>query len=312
MTKFKPKSDIKYSSITSNTLVIQRKSVYSFLKKNKNLRFAWNDRLIKFNKFFYNPIQAYATSLIKTKFVLLSLYIKKKFKSSQFKLKHLKNLKLSYQIVKIKKKKFYLKRSAKFKPYNKIKKFIFIYYYFLKKTNQLHSKTGVSTPRHTFFTFFKTYNPLITNIFSKKFHKNLNLGFNKFNYFLLKNFNKIKKTQSLADYNSNYNYVLSNVPKRFNIKKLYNLKHLFSSLRSDKRTNFFKNYSILQSLSRSLYKHPEQFSYLLKNHISTFLLNRNLSHYKNTTSQHVSNHSNYIILTLKVLKKKLLKLQYAH
>ena len=149
------------------------------------MRIRWNSNILFYNKFFYNIISAHNLKYYSQKLLLTSMYIKKKLKNSSFIFKSLKLFYLSSKIFKIKFLKKIKKKKLKNLFSNKLKKSLFLFYKFLKKTNQINNSVSYlnnNNNKATYITFYNTYstvvNKLSTCSLSSKFNKKLNIDDN--------------------------------------------------------------------------------------------------------------------------------------
>jgi hypothetical protein len=125
---------------------------------------------------------------------------------------------------------------------------------------------------------------------------------NNANMYLLKNIHKYKNNNFVTNITTQTNTVTNSIEKQiFNISKL-NYINKFLKINSININLMLNSYSILKNLANTLYKHPEQFSYLLKN----FIYKQNF--YKKKSNLNKLNTSSNNQRYYNILKKKLLRL----
>ena len=301
---------------------LKKKKFKHFIKLNKQLRIGWNNNIWIYNKLLYNIQTAGTLTHYSQKSLLTAMYIKKKLKNSNFIIKNLKIFVLANKFFKIKLFKKLKKKKLKNTFSNKLKKSLYLFYKFLKKTNQLtNNNYYLNNSKTTFITFYNTYNPLFSKApiysLSNRFNKKINIQNNLNILGFFKNF-QVKVPNVYKSLNKN-NYSLTikennNLPTQVQ----NSLKHVLIFLKKNNilkdTTSLFKNYSFLKHIIKNFYLYPEQFCYSLK-HMITQQLNTDRFINKKYPQVKKNNLKN-IKLTIKslvsILKKKLKKLSKAY
>lgn len=317
VSSYKKKLLTKKLTVTQTSSVKKRKLKY-FIKLNKQLRIRWNSNILFYNKFFYNITSTHNLKYYSRKLLLTSMYIKKKLKNSSFIFKNLKLFYLSSKIFKIKFIKQIEKKKLKNLFSNKLKKSLFLFYKFLKKTNQVNNSVSyLNNSKTTYITFYNTYNTIVNKLstcsLSNKFNKKLNIDDNLNILNFLKSYqiksSNLNKTLNKNNYNLNLHnskYSSRQIIKCFKNSTIFLKKN--NILKNN--TSLFKNYFFLKHITQVFYNYPEQFNKVLKHSIikqlnitsdSLELKKKNLKNIKSTPK-----------LLTSVLKKKLSKLSKAH
>ena len=262
--------------IVTQTMLWKKRKLKYFIKLNKQLRIRWNSNILFYNKFFYNIISAHNLKYYSQKLLLTSMYIKKKLKNSSFIFKSLKLFYLSSKIFKIKFLKKIKKKKLKNLFSNKLKKSLFLFYKFLKKTNQINNSVNyLKNNKTTYITFYNTYSTVVNKLsvcrLSSKFNKKLNIDDNLNILNFLKNYQikslNLNKTLNKNNYNLNLN---DSKDLSRQILKCFKKSTIFLKKNNILKNSIslFKHYFFLKHIIQVFYNYPEQFSKVLKHSIT--------------------------------------------
>ena len=316
-------SSYKKKLLTKNLIVTQttswkKRKLKYFIKLNKQLRIRWNSNILFYNKFFYNITSTHNLKHYSRKVLLTSMYIKKKLKNSSFIFKNLKLFYLSSKIFKIKFLKKIEKKKIKNLFSNKLKKSLFLFYKFLKKTNQINNSVSyLNSNKTTYITFYNTYNTVVNKLsacsLSNKFNKKLNIDENLNILNFLKNYQIKSPKLNKALNKNNYNLNLHDSKNPLNqVLKCFKKSTIFLKKNNilKNNTSLFKNYFFLKHIIQVFYNYPEQFNKVLKHSITKQL--STTSNPLGLEKKSLKNIKSTPKLLISILKKKLSKLSKAH
>lgn len=316
-------SSYKKKLLTKNLIVTQttswkKRKLKYFIKLNKQLRIRWNSNILFYNKFFYNITSTHNLKHYSRKLLLTSMYIKKKLKNSSFIFKNLKLFYLSSKIFKIKFLKKIEKKKIKNLFSNKLKKSLFLFYKFLKKTNQINNSVSyLNSNKTTYITFYNTYNTVVNKLsacsLSNKFNKKLNIDENLNILNFLKNYQIKSPKLNKALNKNNYNLNLHDSKNPLNqVLKCFKKSTIFLKKNNilKNNTSLFKNYFFLKHIIQVFYNYPEQFNKVLKHSITKQL--STTSNPLGLEKKSLKNIKSTPKLLISILKKKLSKLSKAH